>query len=144
MASYLQHSASALSAGLQAACPGGLQPVGTTKLDFTASGCDVNSLIRRGTKTRAGQYELDFLTVTLAEKGMAVVKKGERRYASAAARQVFDVSGAGDTVIATLALCLACGVEIEAAMNLANIAAGIVVGKVGTSPIERNELLGRS
>ena len=55
---------------------------------------------------------------------------------------MFDVSGAGDTVIATLALCLACELEIEAAMDLANVAAGIVVGKVGTSPIQRSELIG--
>jgi len=88
------------------------------------------------------EYGLDFLTVTLAEKGMAVIRKGERKCAPAAARQVFDVSGAGDTVIATLALCLACGLEIEAAMDLANVAAGIVVGKVGTAPIERSELIG--
>jgi D-beta-D-heptose 7-phosphate kinase/D-beta-D-heptose 1-phosphate adenosyltransferase len=89
-----------------------------------------------------GELGLDFLTVTLAEKGMAVIWEGRRKYAPAAARQVFDVSGAGDTVIATLALCLACGIEIEAAMDLANVAAGIVVGKVGTSPIEQCELIG--
>ena len=58
------------------------------------------------------------------------------------ARQVFDVSGAGDTVIATLALCLSCGLEIETAIELANVAAGIVVSKVGTVPVERNELIG--
>jgi D-beta-D-heptose 7-phosphate kinase/D-beta-D-heptose 1-phosphate adenosyltransferase len=55
---------------------------------------------------------------------------------------VFDVSGAGDTVIATLAACLGCGLEIETAIELANVAAGIVVSKVGTVPIDRNELLG--
>lgn len=55
---------------------------------------------------------------------------------------MFDVSGAGDTGIATLALCLACGVEIESAIELANIAAGIVVSRVGTVPIDRDSLLG--
>jgi len=88
------------------------------------------------------QYGFDYLTVTLGEKGIAVVRKGIRTRASAVARQVFDVSGAGDTVIATLAACLGCGLEIETAIELANVAAGIVVSKVGTVPIDRNELLG--
>jgi D-beta-D-heptose 7-phosphate kinase / D-beta-D-heptose 1-phosphate adenosyltransferase len=88
------------------------------------------------------QFGFDYLTVTLGERGIAVVGKDVRSWAPAVARQVFDVSGAGDTVIATLALCLACGVEIEAAIGLANVAAGIVVSKVGTVPIDRNELLG--
>ena len=57
-------------------------------------------------------------------------------------RQVYDVSGAGDTVLAVLALAMACGVEMEAAVQVANIAAGVVVSKVGTVPIEREELLG--
>ena len=88
------------------------------------------------------RYGLDFLTVTLGEKGIAIVGKGMRKCAPARARQVFDVSGAGDTVIATLALCLACGIKMETAIEVANIAAGIVVSKVGTVPIELNELIG--
>jgi D-beta-D-heptose 7-phosphate kinase / D-beta-D-heptose 1-phosphate adenosyltransferase len=88
------------------------------------------------------QYGFDFLTVTLAEKGIAILGKGKHKRAPAVAQQVFDVSGGGDTVIATLALCLACGLEIETAIEVANVAAGIVVSKVGTVPVERNELLG--
>jgi D-beta-D-heptose 7-phosphate kinase/D-beta-D-heptose 1-phosphate adenosyltransferase len=88
------------------------------------------------------EYGFDFLTVTLGEKGIAVIGKGTRNHAPAVARQVFDVSGAGDTVIATLALCLACGLNIEIAIELANIAAGIVISKVGTVPINRQELIG--
>jgi D-beta-D-heptose 7-phosphate kinase/D-beta-D-heptose 1-phosphate adenosyltransferase len=61
--------------------------------------------------------------------------------APAVARQVFDVSGAGDTAIAVLALCVASGLRPETAAGLANIAAGIVVGKVGTVPVEKHELL---
>jgi D-beta-D-heptose 7-phosphate kinase/D-beta-D-heptose 1-phosphate adenosyltransferase len=57
------------------------------------------------------------------------------------ARQVFDVSGAGDTVIAVLALCLASGLLPETAIELANTAAGIAVGKVGTAPVEKFELV---
>ncbi len=62
-------------------------------------------------------------------------------HSPARAREVFDVSGAGDTVIATLAAALAGGLDPEAAVHLANIAAGIVVGKLGTAPIDRNELI---
>ena len=57
------------------------------------------------------------------------------------AREVFDVTGAGDTVIATLALAVAAGAEMEEAAILANVAAGLVVGKVGTATVSRAELL---
>jgi D-beta-D-heptose 7-phosphate kinase/D-beta-D-heptose 1-phosphate adenosyltransferase len=69
------------------------------------------------------------------------VRAGSRYLAPAVARQVFDVSGAGDTVIAVVALCLASGLTPETAVQLANVAAGIVVGKVGTVPVEKHELL---
>ncbi len=84
---------------------------------------------------------LDCLTVTLGEKGIAVLDRESRFHAPAVARQVFDVSGAGDTVIATLAVATASGIAIEDAARLANIAAGIVVGKLGTVPIARHELV---
>ncbi len=87
------------------------------------------------------QLGLEYLTVTLSEKGIAVVRPESTRTFPAVARQVFDVSGAGDTVIATLALSLASGLPIEAAVPLANIAAGVVVSKVGTVPITRDELI---
>ncbi len=85
--------------------------------------------------------ELDFLTATLSEKGIALIRQTGRVVAPAQARQVFDVSGAGDTVIAMMALCLASGLEPETAIKLANVAAGIVVGKVGTVPVQKHELL---
>jgi D-beta-D-heptose 7-phosphate kinase / D-beta-D-heptose 1-phosphate adenosyltransferase len=88
-----------------------------------------------------GNLDVEFLTATLSEKGIAVIRPGNRFLAPAVARQVFDVSGAGDTVIAVLALCLASGLAIEPAVQLANMAAGIVVGKVGTVPVEKHELL---
>ncbi len=84
---------------------------------------------------------LDFLTATLSEKGIALIRQTGRKVAPAQARQVFDVSGAGDTVIAVMALCLASGLEAETAIELANVAAGIVVAKVGTVPVQRHELL---
>lgn len=84
---------------------------------------------------------IDFLTATLSEKGIALIRDGSRQIAPAQARQVFDVSGAGDTVVAVMALCLASGLLPENAIQLANLAAGIVVGKVGTVPVEKHELL---
>ena len=86
--------------------------------------------------------DLEFIAATLGGKGIAIVRRHSRLHVPAVARQVYDVSGAGDTVIAVLALALACGVEIATAAQLANVAAGIVVSKVGTVPIAREELLG--
>jgi D-beta-D-heptose 7-phosphate kinase / D-beta-D-heptose 1-phosphate adenosyltransferase len=86
--------------------------------------------------------EMQTMVVTLAEKGIAIVRRDSRCHVPAVVRQVYDVSGAGDTVIAVLGLALACGIEMESAAWVANIAAGIVVSKVGTVPIQREELLG--
>jgi D-beta-D-heptose 7-phosphate kinase/D-beta-D-heptose 1-phosphate adenosyltransferase len=92
-------------------------------------------------KSMVRELDLEFLTVTLSEKGIALVWPDTTYIAPAMARQVFDVSGAGDTVIAVMALCMASKLPLETAVQLANIAAGIVVGKVGTVPVERHELL---
>ena len=87
------------------------------------------------------EADLEYLTVTLSEKGIAVLRAGSRFVAPAVAREVFDVSGAGDTVISVLSLCIGCGLPIESAVQLANVAAGIVVSKVGTVPIFKYELI---
>ena len=87
------------------------------------------------------EHDLQFLTVTMSEKGITLLRRDSRHHSPARAREVFDVSGAGDTVIATLAASLAGGLKIESAVELANLAAGIVVGKVGTVPIARTELV---
>jgi D-beta-D-heptose 7-phosphate kinase/D-beta-D-heptose 1-phosphate adenosyltransferase len=84
--------------------------------------------------------ELDFLTVTLSEQGIALVDDQGIHRIPARAQEVFDVSGAGDTVIATLTAALAVGMKRMEAIHLANLAAGVVVGKVGTTPISRPEL----
>lgn len=101
---------------------------------------DLDGLLQAG-QNLVPTLGIDYLTATLSEKGIAILGPGVKFIAPAVARQVFDVSGAGDTVIATLALSLATGLEIEPAVGLANIAAGIVVGKVGTVPVTRDELL---
>ena len=87
------------------------------------------------------EHDFQFLTVTMSEKGISLLREGGRYHSPARAREVFDVSGAGDTVIATLAACLAGGLKVETAVELANLAAGIVVSKVGTVPIARHELV---
>jgi D-beta-D-heptose 7-phosphate kinase/D-beta-D-heptose 1-phosphate adenosyltransferase len=101
---------------------------------------EAESMLRKAAEMLA-ELHLDCMTVTMSEKGIAVVRKDSRAVFPAMARQVFDVSGAGDTVIATLALALASGLSAEDAAPLANIAAGIVVSKVGTVPVTRDELL---
>ena len=101
---------------------------------------DVNALLDAA-EAMVHKFDLEFLTATLGEKGIALLRPGHRMLAPAVARQVFDVSGAGDTVIAVLALCLASGLKPETGVALANVAAGIVVGKVGTVPVEKHELL---
>jgi D-beta-D-heptose 7-phosphate kinase/D-beta-D-heptose 1-phosphate adenosyltransferase len=108
-----------------------------------APGLDVGDLeqLLSAAEAMVTAFDLEFLIATLSEKGVALVRPGNRFVAPAAARQVFDVSGAGDTVIAVLALCLASGLGAETAVQLANVAAGIVVGKVGTVPVEKHELL---
>ena len=87
------------------------------------------------------EHDLRFLTVTMSEKGISVLRREGVYHSPARAREVFDVSGAGDTVIATLAACLAGGLNTITAVELANLAAGIVVGKVGTVPIAQHELI---
>ena len=101
---------------------------------------DLKSLLAEA-EDMVTSFDVEFLTATLSEKGIALVRPGNCFIAPAMARQVFDVSGAGDTVIAVLALCLASGLKPETAVQLANLAAGIVVGKVGTVPVEKHELL---
>ena len=80
------------------------------------------------------------LLVTRSEEGMTLYRDSTRLHVAAQAREVFDVSGAGDTVIATAAFALARGESIEDAVRLANRAASIVVGKFGTAVVHPNEL----
>lgn len=85
--------------------------------------------------------DLDYLLVTRGAQGMCLAgPDGAPLLIPAQARDVYDVSGAGDTVIATLAAVVANGAPFERAARVANVAAGIVVGKVGTQPILASEL----
>jgi len=86
-----------------------------------------------------GDLGLEALLVTRSEEGMTLFAD-ETHHQPALAREVFDVSGAGDTVIATLAVMIAAGADWAEAIRVANIAAGIVVGKLGTAVVSRHEL----
>ncbi|MBN1604358.1 MAG: D-glycero-beta-D-manno-heptose-7-phosphate kinase [Chitinispirillaceae bacterium] len=98
-----------------------------------------DSVCETGTRIRT-TYALEHLLVTRSEKGMSLLNQSSCSHFPTEAREVFDVSGAGDTVMATLAASLASGYDIVTSTRLANKAAGIVCGKIGTAPIELTEL----
>jgi len=86
------------------------------------------------------ELSLEALLVTRSEQGMSLFTEQGREHVDAQAHEVFDVSGAGDTVLATLAVMRAAGVDWPSAMRWANRAGGIVVGKLGTSIVTAGEL----
>lgn len=87
-------------------------------------------------------YQLDNVLAKLGGDGVCLVKRdGDFAHFRTQAREVFDVSGAGDTVVATLALAMASGMTLEDAAMLANLAGSIVVGKVGTATVTADELI---
>ncbi|HTD04261.1 D-glycero-beta-D-manno-heptose-7-phosphate kinase [Undibacterium sp.] len=86
------------------------------------------------------KLQLDALLLTRSEEGMTLYTEPEVTNVPAMAREVFDVSGAGDTVIATMAAMLASGMPMRDAVLIANRAGGIVVGKLGTATVSREEL----
>jgi rfaE bifunctional protein kinase chain/domain len=83
----------------------------------------------------------DVVLVTLSEHGMLISKDGEYQIVPTRAREIADVSGAGDTVIAMASLCLAAGVEPFRMARVSNLAAGLVCEKVGVVPVEKEWLL---
>ena len=88
------------------------------------------------------ELELDALLVKLSEEGMLLLPRGgEARRIRARAREVFDVTGAGDTVLAALGVALGAGLGLEAAAEVANRAAGCAVARVGTAPVHWADLL---
>jgi rfaE bifunctional protein kinase chain/domain len=94
------------------------------------------------TKAQALRQKLGLggLLVTRSEEGMTLYRKDGRLHVPAQAREVYDVSGAGDTVIATIGAMLAAGESMDQAIRIANRAAGIVVGKFGTAVVTPQEL----
>ncbi len=100
---------------------------------------DEDDLARRAQALRH-DLQLDALLLTRSEEGMSLFSDAGTLSIPARAREVFDVSGAGDTVIATLGALLAAGAPMADAMAIANEAAGVVVGKLGTAVAEPDEL----
>jgi D-glycero-beta-D-manno-heptose-7-phosphate kinase len=87
-------------------------------------------------------HRFEGLVLTRSEEGMSLFDAAGHLQVPAQAREVFDVTGAGDTVIATLAAMLACGMSLREAMPIANRAGGIVVGRFGTATVSYEELFG--
>jgi len=87
------------------------------------------------------QFKLESVLMTLGEDGMALFERGGNvTHIPTAAREVYDVSGAGDTVIAVFSLALAVGADLKEAAVISNLAAGIVVGKLGTATVTQDEI----
>ncbi len=101
---------------------------------------DEAELSAKAQKLRA-ELKLEALLVTRSEEGMSLFREQDALHEPTQAREVFDVSGAGDTVIATLAVMLASGADMRDAVRIANRAAGVVVGKLGTAVVSREEIL---
>jgi D-beta-D-heptose 7-phosphate kinase/D-beta-D-heptose 1-phosphate adenosyltransferase len=114
------HSATELLAGMSIDGPASLEQAGQRLL---------------------AKFECDYALITRGEEGMSLFSRNSTQHLPTFAREVFDVTGAGDTVIAMLALAKAAGAATEEAAVLANHAAGIVVGKIGTASVSRAELL---
>ena len=96
--------------------------------------------LTRKAQTLRRKLGLGALLITRSEDGMTLYQARKRVHVPAQAREVYDVSGAGDTVIATLGAMLASGAALEEAVRIANRAAGIVVGKFGTAVVHPGEL----
>jgi D-beta-D-heptose 7-phosphate kinase / D-beta-D-heptose 1-phosphate adenosyltransferase len=104
--------------------------------------CATDETVEKAARFFLDKDVCDALVVTRGKDGMSVVSKGQAAvHLRTVARQVFDVSGAGDTAVAAMSLGLAAGANIVAASTLANWAAGIVVGKLGTAVVTAPELI---
>ena len=102
---------------------------------------NVDALIEESARKVIDEFNLRGLVVTRSAEGLTLVDGEKISHVKARAQEVFDVSGAGDTVIAVFALALAGGLDSSTAAYLANVAAGVVVAKVGTYAVNRDELL---
>jgi D-beta-D-heptose 7-phosphate kinase/D-beta-D-heptose 1-phosphate adenosyltransferase len=111
------------------------------ELEAVTGPCETEQeLVSRANKLMS-ELDLQALLVTRGEQGMTLLRPGlEELHMPARAREVFDVTGAGDTVMAVLAAAVGAGAELPQAVALANIAAGIVVGKLGTATVSAPEL----
>jgi len=98
-----------------------------------------SEIFKEGKKLK-DRLKLDALLITRSEKGMTLIDNNGKLDIPTRAKEVFDITGAGDTVIATLSLATASAVDWSSSAQLANVAAGIVVGKMGTSTVTTHEI----
>jgi D-beta-D-heptose 7-phosphate kinase/D-beta-D-heptose 1-phosphate adenosyltransferase len=104
---------------------------------------DNGDVVDKAGATLMSDLDLNALLITQGEEGMTLFRRSlDPLHLTAVAREVYDVTGAGDTVIATLATAIGAGMDLADAARLANVAAGLVVEQVGTSSITTAELRG--
>jgi D-glycero-beta-D-manno-heptose-7-phosphate kinase len=111
--------------------------------DVAGAWGDEKDLERRAERLRR-ELKLEALLVTRGDEGMTLCRPGRKIHIKTEAREVFDVTGAGDTVIGALAVMLAADADLETAVRIANRAAGVVVGKLGTAVASYDEIFGRN
>ena len=99
-----------------------------------------NTTLTKAIKQLKTKCDLDISLITLSEQGVAIYDDTLRTHPTVA-REVFDVTGAGDTVLASLGFSLSCGLDIDDAVEFANLAAGVVVGKIGSATATMNEII---
>ena len=107
--------------------------------DAVGSWADMDELDHKAGRLRA-ELGLEALVVTMSKQGMRLYSQAGAFHQQARAQEVFDVSGAGDTVIAALAIMHGCGVGWQEAVAFANAAGGVAVGKLGTSTVQFDEV----
>jgi D-beta-D-heptose 7-phosphate kinase/D-beta-D-heptose 1-phosphate adenosyltransferase len=107
---------------------------------YETSGAAISDVSVAASKS-LGQYDVSNILITRSQDGMTLVDKKNARNFPTDAKEVFDVSGAGDTVAATIGVMLAAGLTIDDAVRISNVAAGIVVGKIGACAVSWNEVV---
>ena len=112
-----------------------------TELEAVVGPCQDDATLIAKAEALRSSLELEAILVTRSEAGMTLIQAGAApQHFAASAQEVFDVTGAGDTVIATLAGCLSAGLPMAEAARIANRAAGVVVAKLGTASVTPDEL----
>jgi rfaE bifunctional protein kinase chain/domain len=126
--------------GADVMTPNREEAVELSGLDYDELSLNPNFILEVGAALRE-RVNVENIVVTRGREGMTLISGGGAVHMPTFARQVFDVTGAGDTVIAALALAFVSGWSMQDACVLGNLAAGVVVGKVGCVPCQRSELL---
>jgi D-beta-D-heptose 7-phosphate kinase/D-beta-D-heptose 1-phosphate adenosyltransferase len=112
-----------------------------SEFEAVVGACDSEEELVRRARQMLDDLNMDALLITRSEKGMLLLEADmEPRFLRSQAREVFDVTGAGDTVIATLAGAIASGQDLASAAALANVAAGLVVRKIGVATVTPGEI----